>query len=169
MDALAQILSGDAPRMLRKKLESVAEVEAGPAPAPANRARVLIVEDNLVNQMVLAEFIDQDEFEVIIADNGAKAVEMFQQHAPAIVMMDISMPVMGGLEATAKIRAYEAEKNLSRTPIVATTAHVLEEDRQRCHNAGMDDFLPKPMKKASVDAAFDRWLRSSEDRTAQAG
>jgi CheY-like chemotaxis protein len=169
MDALAQILSRDAPRMLRKKLESVAEVEAGPAPAPANRARVLIVEDNLVNQMVLAEFIDQDEFEVIIADNGAKAVEMFKQHAPAIVMMDISMPVMGGLEATAKIRAYEAEKNLSRTPIVATTAHVLEEDRQRCHNAGMDDFLPKPMKKASVDAAFDRWLRSSEDRTAQAG
>jgi signal transduction histidine kinase/DNA-binding response OmpR family regulator len=169
MDALAQILSGDAPRMLRKKLESVAEVEVEPAAASANRAKVLIAEDNLVNQMVLAEFIDQDEFEVIIADNGAKAVDMFVQQAPAIVMMDISMPVMGGLEATAKIRAYEAEKNLCRTPIVATTAHVLEDDRQRCRNAGMDDFLPKPMKKASVDAAFDRWLRNSEDRTARAG
>ena len=167
MDALAQMLSGDAPRLLRKKAERV--VELTPAPAPANRSKVLIAEDNLVNQMVLAEFIDRDEFEVIIADNGAKAVDMFVQHAPAIVMMDISMPVMGGLEATAKIRAYEAEKNLRRTPIVATTAHVLEEDRQRCRNAGMDDFLPKPMRKASVDAAFERWLRGGEVLSAQAG
>ena len=167
MDALAQMLSGDAPRLLRKKAEHV--VKLAPAPAPANRSKVLIAEDNLVNQMVLAEFIDRDEFEVIIADNGAKAVDMFVQHAPAIVMMDISMPVMGGLEATAKIRAYEAEKNLRRTPIVATTAHVLEEDRQRCRNAGMDDFLPKPMRKASVDAAFERWLRGGEVLSAQAG
>ncbi len=165
MDALAQMLSGDAPRLLRKKAEHVVKL----APAPANRSKVLIAEDNLVNQMVLAEFIDRDEFEVIIADNGAKAVDMFVQHAPAIVMMDISMPVMGGLEATAKIRAYEAEKNLRRTPIVATTAHVLEEDRQRCRNAGMDDFLPKPMRKASVDAAFERWLRGGEVLSAQAG
>lgn len=171
MDALVQVLNDRAPRLLQKTVaeQKPAEPEQ-PAPVKENRLKVLIAEDNMVNQMVITRYIDSSEFEVIIADNGEKAVEMFKLHAPAIVMMDLSMPVMDGFEAAARIRSHESLANLQRTPIVATTAHVLDEDRERCRKAGMDDFLAKPIKKSCVDEVLERWLGDeAAGRVAQAG
>jgi len=160
MDALAQSLAAEAPRLLRGAAPSskaVEEAASGPAAAIA-KPKLLIVEDNPVNRMVLTQFIDEDQFEIVIAENGAEAIERFKSDTPAIVFMDVSMPVMDGLEATKAIRVYEEGAGLPRRPIIATTAHVLEEDRRRCHASGMDDFMTKPMKKATVTAALEKWL-----------
>lgn len=167
MDALAQSLAEDAPRLLRRKILKETEEETALLPAPTpDKMKILIVEDNPVNRIVLTQFIDQSAFEIIVAENGVEAVEQFKKHAPAVVMMDISMPLMDGLQATKIIREYEAENGLDRRPIIATTAHVLEEDRKRCDAAGMDDFLSKPMKKTAVAETLERWL--GEDYAAAA-
>ncbi|PQA86780.1 hybrid sensor histidine kinase/response regulator [Hyphococcus luteus] len=171
MDVLVQVFNDRAPRLLEKKIVEEQPAESAPAlPANEGRTKVLIAEDNMVNRMVLTKYIDDNEFEVIVAENGEQAIDLFKQHAPAIVMMDLSMPVMDGFEATARIRSYETEANLLRTPIVATTAHVLDEDRERCRKAGMDDFLAKPIKKSFVEEVFERWLGDEPQKSgAEAG
>ncbi|MCA8888230.1 MAG: response regulator [Parvularculaceae bacterium] len=123
-----------------------------------DRPKLLVAEDNIVNQMVVKNLIPETEYEVILAANGADAVEMFAKHHPAAILMDLSMPVMDGLEATRQIRRIEAERGLVRTPIIAATAHVLEEDRDRCRLAGMDDFIAKPIRKPMLDQALIRWV-----------
>ena len=97
-------------------------------------------------------------YDLVIAENGKVGVELFQECSPAIILMDLSMPVMDGLDATRCIRRIEAEKNLPRTPIIAATAHVLEQDRDNCRRAGMDDFIAKPIKKQTLDSVVDRWV-----------
>lgn len=169
MDALVLALNERAPHLLQKKIKERPDVPKNPVSPTGKRIKVLVAEDNLVNQMVLTQYIDDGEFEVIIAENGEKAVELFSQHAPAIVMMDLSMPVMDGFEATARIRAFEGEANLQRTPIIATTAHVLDADRERCCKIGMDDFLPKPIKKSALDEVFERWLGDEAADAARMG
>jgi CheY-like chemotaxis protein len=169
MDVLVQVFNDRAPRLLEKKIVEEQPAESAPAlPANEGRTKVLIAEDNMVNRMVLTKYIDDNEFEVIVAENGEQAIDLFKQHAPAIVMMDLSMPVMDGFEATARIRSYETEANLLRTPIVATTAHVLDEDRERCRKAGMDDFLAKPIKKSFVEEVFERWLGDEPQKSGAA-
>ncbi|WP_428409200.1 response regulator [Hyphococcus sp.] len=158
MDSLAQSLADEAPRLLRKAALNGHDDATPHEPLVQSRTKILIVEDNPVNRLVLTQFIDQDAFEVVIAENGLEAVEQFKKHNPAVVMMDISMPLMDGLQATRLIREYEADNGLERRPIIATTAHVLDEDRKRCDAAGMDDFLTKPMKRTAVAEALERWL-----------
>lgn len=159
MDALVRVMTDSAPHELQNALAALNKVpEPEDAQSTGERVKVLIAEDNAVNQLVISKFIDPHIYETLTADNGEEAVKMFEQHKPAIVLMDLSMPVMDGFEATSQIRAAEARLNWPRTPIVATTAHVMEEDRTRCRQAGMDDFLPKPIRKASLDALFKRWV-----------
>ena len=122
------------------------------------RITVLVAEDNPVNQAVVTNMIPEEEYDVIIAENGAIAVDLFEKHAPTIVLMDIAMPVMDGLEATRCIRRIESSKKLQRTPIIAATAHVLDEDRDRCRLSGMDDFIPKPINKPLLDEVVQRWV-----------
>jgi len=172
MDALVQSLAAEAPRLLRGAAPSSQATEKaapGPAAAAIEKTKLLIVEDNPVNRMVLTQFIDEDQFDIVIAENGAEAVERFKSETPAIVFMDVSMPVMDGLEATKAIRIYEAGEGLTRRPIIATTAHVLDEDRRRCHASGMDDFMTKPMKKATVTAALEKWLGAGPQLAANDG
>ena len=128
--------------------------------------KVLIAEDNAVNQLVIKTFIPQDRYEIFLAENGAEAVELFKSQKPDLVLMDISMPVLDGLEATQQIRRYEAEAGLHATPIIATTAHVMQEDRDRCADAGMDDFLAKPIKKGALDQMMADWLQPETARAA---
>ncbi|WP_425408632.1 response regulator [Hyphococcus sp.] len=167
MDTLAQILSDEATSVLKdicpsnKKLPSENHADLKKTKSIA-RAKLLVAEDNMINQMVLTKFIDETFYEVIIAENGEKALELYKSDHPALVFMDLSMPIMDGFKATRSIRAYETKHGMRRTPIIATTAHVLEEDRQRCKNAGMDDFLSKPIKKAALDHALKRWIDKVE-------
>jgi CheY-like chemotaxis protein len=117
----------------------------GPATTPgAMPIRVLLVEDNAVNQLVAQALLERRGFGVVVAGNGREGVEAFQRERFDVVLMDIQMPEMDGFEALAAIRALEAPTG-RRTPIVALTAHAMKEDRERCLAAGMDDYLSKPL------------------------
>jgi len=114
----------------------------------ANRA-ILLVEDNLINQKVASININQLGLDVILAKNGQEAIDLYAENHQHInlVLMDCMMPVMDGFDATIGIREYEVSYSLSRIPIIALTASILEDDIQRCFDSGMDDYLPKPFKK----------------------
>jgi len=114
-----------------------------------DRVRVLLVEDNAVNQMVAEALLERRGFAVVLASNGREGVEIFQRERFDVVLMDIQMPEMDGFEALAAIRAFE-ERTGRRTPVVALTAHALKEDRDRCLAAGMDDYLSKPLEASKL-------------------
>lgn len=158
MDILARILVDDASLSVARVAATMREAEQ-PSPPPSDgRPRILVAEDNVVNQLVVTNLISPRDYEVVIAENGRKAVEMFLSMRPCAILMDLSMPEMDGYEATRRIREIEAERGLQRTPIIAATAHVLEEDRDRCRLAGMNDFLPKPIRKLQLDQALGKWI-----------
>ncbi len=108
---------------------------------------VLVAEDNTVNQMVIRAMLENLGCTVRIAENGCDAVDAYRAKRPSVVLMDVSMPKMDGVEATAALRALQAEDGV-RVPIIGVTAHAMHEDRDKCLNAGMDDYLPKPVKEA---------------------
>ena len=108
--------------------------------------RVLLVEDNVVNQFVASSILHRCECEVTVVNDGREALAAYRDGEIDIILMDCQMPVMDGFEATREIRKREAERGLARTPIIALTANVLEADRDHCLNAGMDDYVAKPLK-----------------------
>lgn len=163
MDALVRALTSNAAGLLQSAVCEAARKPAGGESQAVAKTKLLLAEDNHVNQLVMQTFLPADQFEVLVAQNGREAVEMFRAHAPEIVLMDLSMPIMGGLEATKKIRIIEQVNMMAPTPIIATTAHVLQEDRDRCIEAGMNDFLPKPLKKTAVELTLMRWLHPDAD------
>ena len=135
-----------------------AETGAPRAPdvAPAGRRRrplsVLVAEDNVVNQMVIEAMLETLGCEVRIAEDGAEALEALEADAFDLVFMDCQMPVVDGLDAT-----REARRRGHRLPIVAATANAMAGDRERCFEAGMDDYLSKPFTNASVADVLARW------------
>jgi len=130
--------------------QAVRRAPDGNAASPqASRVRVLLVEDNAVNQMVAQAMLVRRGFHVVVAGNGRDGVEIFQRERFDLVLMDIQMPEMDGFEALAAIRGLEAGTG-RRTPVVALTAHALKEDRERCLAAGMDDYLSKPIEASRL-------------------
>jgi len=85
-------------------------------------------------------------YEVVVAENGLEAIEFFKKHKPDIVLMDVQMPVMDGFQATMGIRKFERDNKLKHTKIVALTANAVGAEREKCFDAGMDDFIAKPFK-----------------------
>lgn len=126
-------------------------------------ARVLVVEDSRGGQMVAQAMLSKAGYEVQLVSNGEEAVRAVSQQKFDIVFMDISMPVMDGLEATRRIRALQGEA--SRIPIVAMTANALPEDRDKCLQAGMNDFMAKPISADSLLGRAARWTDSSHSAT----
>lgn len=130
--------------------------------------RVLLVEDNLVNQMVAREMLRREQCHVETAANGRIALERLAAEHYDIVLMDVQMPEMDGLEATREIRRREAEAAAQghrqrRIPIVAMTANALQGDDKACLDAGMDGYVPKPVVKAEVIAEMLRVLQAGTD------
>jgi signal transduction histidine kinase/CheY-like chemotaxis protein len=121
------------------------------------RARVLVAEDNLVNQKVAVRTLELLGCHAEVAENGALALEALVQREFDAVLMDCQMPVLDGFDATRQIRELEREGK-PRTPIIAVTANAMEGDRERCLSAGMDDYLAKPVTMAALDAALRKWL-----------
>ena len=117
---------------------------------------VLVAEDNVVNQMVIKSMLAKLGHEVAVANNGREALDAYNNAPPDIVLMDISMPEMDGVEATARLREIQ-KKATRRCPIIGVTAHALKEDRQRCLDAGMDDYLSKPVKLETLSAMLEKW------------
>jgi signal transduction histidine kinase/ligand-binding sensor domain-containing protein/DNA-binding response OmpR family regulator len=114
------------------------------ATAAPSRRRILLAEDNAVNQLVAARTLEKHGYEVTIVTNGEEAVAAIDREHFDLVLMDVQMPVMNGFEATAAVRLREVEQR-RRVPIVAMTAHAMKGDRERCLEAGMDDYLCKPI------------------------
>ncbi|MBS0347614.1 MAG: response regulator [Proteobacteria bacterium] len=127
------------------------------APLRAN-ARILVVEDNELNQDVAREILAEFGLTADVANNGMEAVEMAQHKAYDLILMDMQMPVMDGLEATQRIRAIQG---LDTVPIIAMTANAFEDDRKRCEDAGMSDFVPKPVEPPILRRTLLRWLGSA--------
>ncbi|KAG6827518.1 hypothetical protein H0H92_011459 [Tricholoma furcatifolium] len=122
---------------------------------------ILLAEDNLVNQKLAVKILEKYGHTVQIAENGKMAVDAFktriQQNKPFdIILMDVSMPFMGGMEATEKIRSYEMHRGLSAIPIIALTAHAMIGDRERCLQAGMDDHITKPLRRGDLLNAISK-------------
>jgi CheY-like chemotaxis protein len=120
----------------------------------ANRRRVLVAEDNPVNQKILRRLVEKQGHTVVTVDNGRKAVEALEQQSFDILFMDVQMPEMDGFEATAEIRSREKVTGRHQI-IVAMTAHAMKGDRERCLAAGMDDYLTKPIRQDKLNAVLN--------------
>ena len=120
--------------------------------------RILVAEDNKTNSLIVRRMLEAEALTLDFAENGARAVELYQLHRPDLVLMDMSMPVMDGLEATREIRRIEAAQGLARCPVIALTANAFGEDRDACLAAGLDDFLTKPVTRAALTARIGAHL-----------
>ena len=105
--------------------------------------KILLVEDNEMNRDMLSRRLARKGFEVVIAVDGAEAVKMAESEMPALILMDMSLPVMDGWEATRLLKAQDLTKG---TPIIALTAHAMSGDREKCLEAGCDDYDTKPIE-----------------------
>ncbi len=128
-------------------------------------ARVLLVEDNPLNQEVASELLSQMGVVVEIANNGAEALQKLEAAAFDLVLMDMQMPVMDGLTATRKIRQHDRLKQL---PVLAMTASALPSDRSQCLQAGMNDFLAKPIEPETLWRELSRWIKPGQRSKAPA-
>ncbi|MBY0464363.1 MAG: response regulator, partial [Burkholderiales bacterium] len=124
---------------------------------PSAAGPILLVEDNPVNQKLALAVLQKRGYVVKLAANGQEAVDQWRAQRFSAVLMDMQMPVMDGIEATQAIRALEASMGHRRTPIIAMTANAMEGDRQRCLDAGMDDYIPKPIKMALLYDKLTQW------------
>jgi CheY-like chemotaxis protein len=133
---------------------------ARPSVTPAG-ARLLVVEDNLMNQRVVSLMADRLGYRVDLVGDGLAAVERVSNDAAYdLVLMDCHLPELDGFEATRRIRALGGDA--AQLPIVALTASAFESDRQRCLDAGMDDFLAKPITFAQFTLTVRRWVKGQE-------
>ena len=121
--------------------------------------KILVVDDNKVNQLVAQKMLKKLGFSADLADNGLKAVEAIKANAYDLVFMDVQMPEMDGITATMEIRNQEKIKGAAKKlPIVAMTANVLGKDKENCLKAGMDDFLSKPITPAPLSKILNEWI-----------
>lgn len=118
---------------------------------PSKSEKILLVEDNRVNQKVASVMLKKAGYAFEIADNGQIAVDMYQNDSSFdIILMDCMMPVMDGFTATKEIREHEKNLGLSKTPIIALTASVIDDDIQKCFDSGMDGYVAKPVRKEKL-------------------
>ncbi|WP_239490477.1 response regulator [Luteitalea sp. TBR-22] len=128
-----------------------------PPPSRIARApKVLVADDNVVNQRVVQQLLARRGCEVVLVADGAEALAAWQRERYDLVLMDVQMPVMDGLQAAREIRTIEKRRRVRPTPIVALTAHAMTGDREMCLEAGMDDYLSKPLRRAAFDQLLDR-------------
>jgi CheY-like chemotaxis protein/anti-sigma regulatory factor (Ser/Thr protein kinase) len=124
------------------------------SPAVATGLRILVAEDNFVNQRLAAALLERRGHQVVVASNGLEALHALESQSFDLALMDIQMPGMGGMEVVAQIRAREAAAG-GHLPIIAVTAHAMAGDRELCLEAGMDAYLPKPLRQSDLYALID--------------
>lgn len=159
---LQQVARPLARASLLQTLRHILQSEPQPQPSPPteilthNRcARVLLVEDNPVNQMVAKGMLAKMGCQVLIAGHGGEALDLLEQENVDLVLMDCNMPVMDGYEATRRIRGNGRWPDL---PVIALTANALSDERERCRAAGMNDYLAKPFRREELAALLESWL-----------
>jgi CheY-like chemotaxis protein len=131
-----------------------------PKPLEPN-IRILLVEDNINNQKIITKMLGTIGYNVDIANNGQEALEkIFSRHNYVLILMDCQMPVLDGYEATKLIKEKFYTREINRIPIIAITAHAMAYDKQKCLEAGMDDYLEKPISIKSLSSKINKWLSS---------
>ena len=133
-----------------------------------HRVDILVAEDNEVNQLVFTQILGETGYSFQIVGNGRLALKAFAEINPRVILMDVSMPEMSGLEATAAIRDAEDGTD-HHVPIIGVTAHALKGDRERCLEAGMDDYLSKPISPKALIDKVERWISQSGQQSRNAG
>jgi CheY-like chemotaxis protein len=141
------------------------EAKAAAAEREKSGLRVLVAEDNPVNHRITCRFLERMGIAWELAENGEEAVRLAREKTFDLILMDVQMPVMDGLEAALAIRQFEAATG-AHVPIVAMTAAVLEEDRRSCRAAGFDDHLPKPMKFSDLEQKVQAWTTGRSAKAA---
>ena len=156
-DSLSQIKNGKPQIAVSNNIGTIGEPVTEPVSDNSGKQKVLIVDDNNVNIILARELVNNiiDQPEIYIANNGKSAVEKYQEVQPDLVLMDVQMPIMNGYQATQAIR--ELEESI-RTPIIALTAGTIKGERDRCLEAGMDDYLSKPITANQLQEAVNKWL-----------
>ncbi|MDD5760410.1 MAG: response regulator [Desulfobulbaceae bacterium] len=145
-----EISSASCPPQTNEKYEALKSIEG---------ARILLVEDNAINQQVATELLEQSGFVVTVAKNGKQAIQAVRASEFDLVLMDIMMPEMDGHEATRIIRE---DPRFDLLPIVALTAHAMAGEREKCLNTGMSDYLSKPIKTEELYAVLAKWIKPDE-------
>ena len=142
---------------LRRTLgqDAVQAAEQHSEPQRSRQARVLLVEDNPVNQLVAKGMLGKLGCEVLLANHGGEALTLLETQTVDLILMDCNMPVMDGYETTRQIRQ---KSEFAELPIIALTANALSDERERCRAAGMDDYLAKPFRKDELAVLLDQWL-----------
>lgn len=133
-----------------------------PTPDTFAGKKLLLVDDNNVNLLIAEEFLAEFGFVIETASDGKKAIEKAGAHSYDIIFMDCQMPAMDGYEASGILRTRMAEGTIKRSPIVALTANALKGDREKCLDAGMDEFVSKPLQIESLNDLFERLCRRAE-------
>ena len=128
--------------------------------------RILLVEDNEMNRDMLSRRLERKGFQVVLAVDGKEGVEMAASHAPDLVLMDMSLPVLDGWEATRRLKAAPATRHL---PVIALTAHAMSGDRERALEAGCDDYDTKPIELPRLLGKIEALLGGSPGQAAPAG
>ncbi|MEM9278970.1 MAG: response regulator, partial [Pseudomonadota bacterium] len=121
---------------------------------------VLVCEDNEVNQIVFRQILEGMNLRYRVANDGQEGLSLYKNFKPGLILMDVSMPRMNGLDATKAIREIESSTDY-HTPIIGVTAHALKGDMERCLDAGMDDYLSKPVSPETLSEKVDKWREKS--------
>jgi two-component system, sensor histidine kinase and response regulator len=158
-DLLPLVIAAVAGRSETRPIRAGAEPSAA-LHRPGAPMRVLLAEDNPVNQKVATRLLEKRGYAVVVAENGQKVLDLAMRERFDVILMDVQMPVMDGLDASAAIRMRE-QGGETRTPIVGLTAHAMEGDRERCLAAGMDGYVTKPIRPDDLFAAIDRAIAQS--------
>ena len=162
--ALSEMEAPASPSTPTQDTHLIADSELTPEQA-LDRIDVLVAEDNEVNQIVMKQILGGTDLKFAVAKNGIEAVDLFKKLNPRIILMDVSMPEMNGHEATMAIRAIEKTSN-QRTPIIAVTAHAIKEDKERCTEAGMDDYISKPISPRTLMERVNLWIEKAKSAAA---
>ncbi|MEM9669485.1 MAG: response regulator [Pseudomonadota bacterium] len=160
MEALRAAISK---AMLERNIEALADLGKSDQRSRASsgmptRQNLLVVDDNSVNLMIIRNMLKKHDVDIDTAENGKVAFNKCRANLYDIVFMDISMPVMDGIEALKAIRTHEAQTGRTKTPIIALTAQAMSTDRTRLINEGMDGYISKPFLQEDIDKALDTWL-----------
>jgi signal transduction histidine kinase/CheY-like chemotaxis protein len=159
-----EVITKDSIATENQEVASEQDQEVAPEPSSSsqetNQYRILVVEDSLVNQEVVKEFLEVIDCQTFTAENGQEAIDLTGSQEYDLILMDCQMPLVDGYEATRRIRERENEKQCARTPIIALTANAYESDRENCLGVGMDDFLSKPFAPVDFEKTVTKWLKN---------
>jgi CheY-like chemotaxis protein/HPt (histidine-containing phosphotransfer) domain-containing protein len=128
-----------------------------------NTLKILLAEDDLISRRLIKILIDKIGYNIKTVENGQQVIEEMKNNDYDLILMDIQMPVLDGLEATKKIRDMESSEKLRRVPVIAVTAHAMVGDREKCLNSGMDDYMTKPIEEVELIKKIKQYTKKETE------